>query len=313
MNETIYRAADGSPRSLGRDTAATVGRWPEIVAAVGYAPRVFNGPVPSRSPDVRRFYHASYLNQSTRGFCVGFNLTGTAMTRLRIPDGATADAGEPLPKVALSPLWTYAVGRRACRAAGYNPLQLGDGLIGSVAAKGLQGEGFVPLEQFPSPPRAVDSYNRESPPPAALEPVAQHHRVLDLKLAGDFDHGLELNAAGFPLALASAIPEGMMHSDPATGVFSMSGPIVGGHLYQMLDHDRERDVAWIAQAWVNWGARSSDPEYAPMGGYTQLGYCRLSDLARYFSDRAMSTGSSEIICLNTVEGFGPPIVDYSAL
>jgi hypothetical protein len=113
---------------------------------------------------------------------------------------------------------------------------------------------------------------------------------------------LEMNAAGMPLAICSEVPQSMLRTD-AGGMFRMLGPPVGGHCYQFLDHDRNKDVAWIGQSWAHWGERSDDPSYANRGGFTQIGTCPLSDLALWFTPAQMSSGSAEAICYNTVEGF----------
>jgi hypothetical protein len=138
------------------------------------------------------------------------------------------------------------------------------------------------------------------------------HLVKEFALAESFEHGLELLGAGFPLAFASSIPSGMMQTD-AKGFFRMKGGVVGGHEYQIVDYDKDQNLIWVAQAWERWGEKSDDPAYQEMHGYTQIGSCPLDEMAAWFSDRAMSSGSSEVMAANIVDGFAPPIVDYSSM
>lgn len=308
----VYYLPNGIPRALGRNTDLTVKNWNVLAARIPIAPRIFNGQAAPKSPNIRRFYHASFLSQRQRGYCTGFNWTGTIMTRLRIPDGATDTTGTPLPKVRLSPLYTYDVGRKACTADGYN-MGGGDGLIGSQVSIGTQRDGVTLLESYDSSPSAIDNHRNGTVPSTSVLSLGHQHIVKDFALAQSFQHYMELQSGGHPCSFASSIPSGMMNCDPNTGEFQMTGPIVGGHEYQVLDFDTTLDRIWIAQSWEYWGQKSSDPEYSDMHGYTQLGYCSLTDMERWFSDSAMSSGASEIMFANTVEGWAPPLVDYSSM
>jgi hypothetical protein len=309
MGDSIVFSTPMGDRALGRDTDATVAHWDAIVASMPTAPRIFAaGAAPRKSPNVRRFHYDAYLDQRSKGYCVGFNACATVMTRLRIPADATETAGDPLPEVILSPLATYDISRLQASAEGIN-LGNGDGSIGSCAARGLARLGCVDWATHPSPPSAIDSHRNNSPLPAADLAFGKLHLVRAFALAEDWEHGLELNAGGLPLAICSAIPQGMMQTD-AKGFFRMRGGVVGGHCYQLIDHDQDQNLAWIGQSWANWGERNADPRYANRGGYTQVGTCPLDELASWFSPRAMANGSSEIICVNTVEGFGPAILSW---
>src|SRR6516162_3246298 len=113
-SDHFYELPGGLVRALGWDVDANMKFWDQIVSTTPLAPRFHHGQSPQKSPDIRRFYHASFLSQRDRGFCVGFNTCGTMMTRLRIPEGATATTGTPLPLVRLSPLYTYDIARWQC-------------------------------------------------------------------------------------------------------------------------------------------------------------------------------------------------------
>ncbi|MBX6311967.1 MAG: hypothetical protein IRY99_03455 [Isosphaeraceae bacterium] len=294
-----------APRPLGRNTAATVQNWDRIVAVTPIAPRIFGGEVPRKSPNIRRFYHASFLSQRSRGFCVGFNTAGTFMTLLRIPPDATETTGEPLPLVPLSPLYTYDISRLQARQDGI-ALGPGDGSIGSSAFRGSAQLGVVRLEDYPSTPADIDRHRNGTDPGDQVEALGRQHLLTAYAICESWEHGLEVVASGRPAALCSPIPSGMLRTD-AQGRFRMSGGIVGGHCYQFLDFDMDQDLAWIAQAWEYWGEQTDDPHYAPMHHFTQLGTCPLSELEKYFTPSAMSSGASEILVANTLQGWTPLI------
>jgi hypothetical protein len=307
MDSPVFDTTMGE-RALGRDTPATVAHWPAIVASMPVAPRIFGAaPVPRKSPDVRRFHYMAFKDQRSRGFCVGFNSNATVMTRLRIPDGATPTTGEPLPEINLSALYMYDISRMEAAAEGFN-LGRGDGGIGSCAAKGSQKNGVCLANLYPDAGQVVDSHVNNSRPDGGATAFGQLHPVKEIALADSWEHGLELNAGGMPLAICSDIPGSMMNCD-ASGAFRMRGGVVGGHCYQLIDHDQDRNLAWVGQCWARWGEQSADPAYAPRGGFTQIGTCPLDELARWFSPNAMANGSSEIVAFNTVAGFAPPILD----
>ena len=302
-NPAYLVTADG-PRALGRHTQATQQHWAAISKSMPVAPRVFSSaglPVPRRSPDVRRFHYDLFLDQRQRGMCVGFNTAGVIMTRLRIPPGATETVGDPLPEVALSPIFIYDLSRIEARSEGYL-LGFGDGAIGSCAARGCARWGVCDWADDPANPAVIDSHQNDSrPPPEALTFGLSHH-VKSFALCDSFEHALEMNAAGWPLAVCSEIPRSMLTTG-LDGSFRMVGAAVGGHCYQFLDHDRDLDLAWIGQSWANWGEQSDDPKYADRDGYTQIGTCPLSELGDWFSPMMMASGASEVICYNTIEGF----------
>lgn len=314
MSDTapIFELPGGLIRALGRDTDANIRFWDQIISRTAVAPRMFAGQTPQKSPDIRRFYHASFLSQRGRGYCVGFNTCGTMMTRLRIPQGATATTGTPLPLVQLSPLYTYDIARWQCTESGFN-MGSGDGLISSEAFKGSKARGCVELQSYPSGPKDIDNHKNGTKPNQTALTEGKEHLMEEFAIADSFEHGLELMAGGFPLAFGSMIPSGMMKTDEK-GFFRMKGSVIGGHCYQMLDYDKDKNLAWIAQAWERWGEKTSDPHFQEMHGFTQLGTCPLDELAGWFSDRSMAKGESEILVCNTVAGFDSPIeVDYSSM
>jgi hypothetical protein len=188
----------------------------------------------------------------------------------------------------------------------------GDGLITSQAYVGAKKRGCIELEHYPSGPSDIDNHRNGTKPNQKILDLAGDNLVREFALAESFEHGLELNSGGFPLTFGSMIPSGMMQTD-AKGFFRMKGEVVGGHAYQFLDYDKDQNLAWIAQSWERWGEKTSDPHYQSMNGYTQMGTCPLDELAKWFTDRAMATGQSEIMVPNTIDGFAPPIVDYSSM
>jgi hypothetical protein len=308
----VFKTPHGA-RALGRNTELTVAHWDQLVSLMPVGPRIFRDagqPVPRRSPNLIRFHYKSFRSQRSRGFCVGFNFSSTIMTRLRIPDGATPDTGEPLPEIELSALYSYDVMRMECESEGIH-MGSGDGGIGSCAIKAAHTYGCVTTEVSPDTPSLIDNHRNGTKPAQSAREFGRFHPVKDFAICESWEHGLELNAGGFPLAVASAIPAGMMNTD-AKGRFKMTGSPIGGHEYQIIDHDQDEDLAVIGQCWPNWGEKNSDPIYEPRGGYTQVGFCSLTELRRWFSSAAMSSGAAEITVVNTVVGFAPPILDYSA-
>ena len=233
------------------------------------------------------------------------------MTRLRIPEGATATTGTPLPLVQLSPLYTYDIARWSCTENGYN-MGSGDGLIASQAYVGSKKRGCVELPHYPSEPSDIDNHRNGTKPGPRVMDLGDDHSMEEFALADSFEHGLELMGGGFPVTLASLIPSGMMQTD-AKGFFRVKGEVVGGHAYQFVDYNKDENLAWIAQAWEHWGEKTTDPHFREMGGFTQLGTCPLDELAQWFTDKAMASGQSEILVCNSVAGFAPLIVDYSSM
>jgi hypothetical protein len=312
MDTPVFDTPMG-PRALGRDTPLTVAHWDRLVAGMQVAPRIFRDAgqaVPTKSPDIRRFHYDSFLSQRSKGYCVGFNSCATVMTRLRIPADATATTGEPLPEIKLSPLFMYDISRMEAAAEGIN-LGRGDGSIGSCAGRGSMKWGVCDWDDDPGDAASVDSHRNDTTPPEKAQAFGKLHLVKAMALADSFAHGKELVAAGIPASICSDIPSGMMRTD-AKGFFRMTGGVVGGHDYQWIDFDESLDLAWIGQCWPQWGEQSSDPRYAQRGGYTQVGTCPLSELERWYSPRAMSNGSSEIIVYNTVDGFAPTMLDLGS-
>jgi len=316
-NSIVFRTSMGE-RALGRNTAATVAAWDRLVASTPTAPRVFRSAglvVPDHSPDIVRFFYLAFRSQRQRGICTGANTSSVIMVRLRIPDGATETTGDPLPEIGLSMLYAYDVGRMEAEAEGIRlgdtPGPRGDGGIGSCTMKAAHKYGVATLDVDSDDPTLIDSHRNGNIPSASARAFGVAHVVKDMAIADSWEAGLELNAAGFPLAICSDIPGSMMNCD-ASGFFRMRGGVVGGHCYQLIDHDKRSDRATIGQCWPQWGERSSDPKHANRGGFTQLGTCPLSELEPWFSARAMANGSSEMCVANTVTGFQAPILNLGA-
>jgi hypothetical protein len=312
----VFRTPEGFTRALGRNTAATVRSWDRLVVGLPVAPRVMRGVIPDESPLIRRFYHSSFLSQRHRGTCVGHNTASVLMTRMRIPPDATATTGEPLPLVRLSPLYTYDISRMEAQKEGINlgnnPGPQGDGSIGSCAIKASHDLGCVRLEDYDSSPQAIDNHRNGTIPPPQVQNTGKLHIVKEFAICDSFEHGLEMLGAGFTVNFCSDIPESMMHVD-SKGFFRMRGNIAGGHCYSVLDYSKKLDLAWVPQAWEYWGEQTTNPAYSEMHGYTQIGTCPLSELAKFFTPQLISNGSSEIYVANSVQGWQPAIIDYSVM
>lgn len=214
-----------APRPLGRDTAHTVAHWDRIIAGMPIAPRpVQRGPRPRRSR-LRRFHHATYLSQDTRGFCVGHNFAGTLMSQLRVPRGGSPES-EPLEAVRLNPIYQYDLARLEAAREGID-FGFGDGALLSTAARGAGQYGCVERSAYEASPRALARHGNGTVPPEDVLSLGRLHPVA-FALLESVEHAKEMLAGGFFIVVASEIPQGMMQTDPA-GFFRMQGPIVGGH------------------------------------------------------------------------------------
>ena len=306
----VFRVPSGFDRALGRDTLRTRKNWDTLISEISTAPHIMRG-VPEESPYIRRFHHQSFLSQRQRGFCVGFNTANSIMTLLRIPLGATANTGTPLPLRQISPLYIYDISRMVASNEGIR-LGNGDGGIGSCAIKACHKWGAVELGEYDSSPQAIDQHRNGTVPSSDAIKTGTEHPVNEFSICDSWSHGLEMLGSGFPITLCSEIPEGMMHSD-AKGFFRMIGNVVGGHCYAMCDYSKKLNLAWISQAWEGWGEKTTDPTFTPLHGYTQIGTCPLDELERYFDQRKVGSGASEIYVANSVEGWTPKIVDYGPM
>lgn len=300
---------------LGRDTAATVRHWSAIRAAMAPAPRLFRGPLPRKSPDNRRYRNHRYRNQEI-GCCVGQSLASMVETLLRMPLGRTLNT-PPDPAVDLSPLWTYYVARRWSFAHGIN--LGGEGAIVSHGIQAVNASGVARMADWPDTAQNEQLYSDRQTPPAATS-EAKDHLVRTYGILETWDDMLAAVAAGFIVQIGIEIPQGFMQTDDA-GRFTLRGGDVGGHAITFEDYDQDQDIAYIGNSWDDalWGMRAENFGFGLTAadldprrhGRVGVGVCSLTDLGRYFTARMMSTGQSEAVVANTVDGWAPKLLSFA--
>lgn len=288
---------------FGRDTDATRRQWPSIVASVGIAPSLFQGPLPRKSPENRRFRLPRYRGQLI-GCCVGENTTSMCETLLRMPEPREADS-KPLDGTGLSPLWVYWLARKWSRDHGVN--LGGEGAIVSHAIQALNADGVVGWDRWPATDDAYRQYSDRIRPGQDIESEADSHPVKEMAILDSWDAILHYLAGGFTVSIGVPIPAGITQTND-DGMFRWSGRTIGGHCMELLDYDMDSDRVWLGNSWANarWGARSDDPAYqGKCQGHSNIGQCSLTDLEKVFHPSLMANGTSEAVVTNNVVGWRP--------
>jgi len=302
-------------RPLGR-VQATAKQWRALKATMVLAPRIKPPADQRRSPHLARFRPAVPWFQR-RGFCVGWTGAIVAATTLNTPENGTEDSPPARnPPIVLSPLFSYDISRMECLQEG---IHLGneDGSIVGCLIRGAGKMGKVLWSSDPAyGPGGPDDNNMEErhpndnkPEQADLTEGLTH--VCMGAMCESFDHGLEMNKAGFSLDMGSSIPQGFMNTD-TNGRFTWSGKEVGGHSYQLVEHDETSDTALIGNNWPQWGIRQTGLP-SQMQGYLNIAICSLTDLRAQFTPAKMRSGASEIGVISDVRGFSRPLIrlDFS--
>jgi hypothetical protein len=299
-----------NPNLLGRDTRANVKHIDRVVAAVGafvLPRRLAAAPRPKASPNNAKYWNRRYCGQEL-GDCTGEANANAAQTLLRMPPGRTA-ASTPLPRKDLSALWAYYNGRILAKSQGID--FGGDGCIGSLVAYAAQKTGFTSIENYPPTPANYKDYSDDVRPPAACFTEGPHHCYGEVKILQSFEDVLALLAGGWVVPVGTDVTEGMMTCDKG-GWWRMTGQVVGGHEYCLVDFNETEDWIDIGNSWANaeWGLKEDHPDQDPAcHGYNNIGRTYLSEYARLWTPAHISSGASEALAVNTVAGWAPKASD----
>lgn len=278
---------------FGRDTTATIRGWDRIAERIAPAPALFGGPLPRRSPDLRRFRNPRVRHQ-WRGTCVGQSGAAMAETTIRTP-APFDDSSEPNPAIDLSPLWVYAIAREKSRELG---VLLGpEGAIVSHALLAVQERGFVPWSAWPGTAENERAYRDGQIPRAALD-APKLTPVQDVRRLTHPDQILEYLAGGYSVWVG--LPwRGGLTTSPA-GAFGWGSRSLGGHAVELLGYDLDADLVWVGNSWQGWGA-----------GGSGIGATRWADLALDLTERALNNGRSEACVVAEVDGWRPKIRSWA--
>jgi hypothetical protein len=105
----------------------------------------------------------------------------------------------------------------------------------------------------------------------------------------------------------------MMRCEPRTGAWRMTGALVGGHEYCLVDFDEDEDWIDVGNSWANagWGSLENHPDQDPRcHGFNNIGRTPLGEYARYWSPRMIESGQSEALAVNTVTGWAPKVSTF---
>jgi hypothetical protein len=280
---------------LGRDTVATVAAYDQIKEALLPAPTLFAGPLPDKSPDLRRFLNVRRRAQEI-GCCVGESGAASGELAVRTP-GRTFDpaAAVPLDAVDLSALWVY---NRARKYSAEQGVRMGRaGAIVSHALLAILRDGHRPYASWPSTSATYRAYrDGDAGVPEAARAAETIRVVADVRRIISLEQGLEYLAGGYTLWVGSEWRSSM---GPARdGAYGWGGGSPGGHAYHVFAYDKAADTIGVQNSWDNvpWGVQP--------GG---IGFVRLSAWARDFSDRTLSGGASEIVVVSDVGDWLPRV------
>lgn len=274
-----------NPRPLGRVDASP--HMEGIKAVLRVAPRLFRGPLPPKSPDIRRFRNPR-LHHQVRGTCVGQSGASLCETTIRTPDGF-GDATRPNPAIDISPLWVYAKAREYT-ARTDRSIYNGEGAIVSHALLAVKECGFVGWDAWPCT-EANEASFRDGQIPGAAISAPRLRPIGDARRLESWDQVREYLAGGYSVWIGVSWPNGAMDTD-GQGRFAWTGRSVGGHAVELIDYDETTDRAWIANSWQGWGDGLG------------IGSTSLRSIASVLSDRNLASGSSEAVVISNVDGWG---------
>jgi hypothetical protein len=168
----------------------------------------------------------------------------------------------------------------------------------------LKSAGSCHWNLWPCSEAAERAYSDQAGPPSRdCQVEGAHHRTVDAAIIDSDSKLLTFLGLGYPVAFGIPIYESIQQTD-ANGFFHLfGGNTLGGHCMRLLGYSKSKNLAVVGNSWPNWGARSSDSYYAPMNGFTNIGYCPLDELMRYFAPRPLSTGETEAVILSKNERF----------
>jgi hypothetical protein len=266
------------------------------------APRILPKKVkalPRRSPNNRRFRNLRKRNQLI-GDCAGESFAAMGETTIRTPDNFT-DEDEPLDPIDLSALWCYYISRKACTENGISGIMQGEGSLVNMTLIGAKKYGLRKLEDWPSTKANYDNYykqERTGKPPQACIDAEPINLIDDIASLLNPDQILEYLSQGYSVNVGTVWPSNAFNAD-SEGRFSWSGSPSGGHAWELLDYDQDKDLAWCGNSWdQSWGVNPGC-----------IGVTKLSSLMREFSEKKLRSGETEASVSCGVEGFEPKFLD----
>lgn len=274
-----------SERVLGRVDARPY--LESIQSSIRVAPKLFRGPLPRRSPNIRRFRNPRLHHQVT-GTCVGQSGASLAETTIRTPDGFKDDT-KPNKAIDVSPLWVYAKAREYT-ARTDRSIYNGEGAVVSHALLAMKEAGFVGWDAWPCTEANERAFRDGVVPTEALQ-SKKLMPIGDVRRLETWDQVREYLAGGYSVWIGVSWPSGAM-STTADGKFSWSGRSVGGHAVELVGYDEDAGVAWINNSWQGWGDSLG------------CGYTSLPAIANVLSDRNLASGGSEAVVISNVDGWG---------
>lgn len=291
------RPAGGFPLPLGRDTDRTIRQADRVLAALAPAPRLFRGPVPSKSPRIDRF-RVPRLRDQKIGKCVGESGAANAETTVQTPDPFRDDSAPTGHAFAASSLWCYFVARRETAKYDRSILR-GEGAIVSDALKAAQAEGFIPFEAWPDDDAGYYEIERSGRLPAAVQAAERAKAIGDARRLADPDQILEYLAGGYSVWIGVPWRGGSSTRADRDGRhrFQWGHRNVGGHAVELLAYDLDADEVAVGNSWMGagWGDRERG-----------VGWCPWSALARDLTAAALGSGVSEAVVFTEIGGSWAP-------
>ena len=271
---------------LGRDTDATMRSVARIGHVLRAAPPVMKGTYPRKSFRLDRFHNTRYRGQLI-GSCVGEAGAAMGETTVRTPEPLKEDS-VPLDPVAFSQLWCYWIARDYSRRQGIN--LGGEGAIVShfYAAANERDKGLKPYEVWPATEANYRSYRDTSVPRAAIEAEPIPPRGEGLVLT-DPDQIFEYLAAGYSVDVGTSWHGAQ--STRADGYCRWGSPSIGGHSYQLLWYDLDKNQIGFSNSWDNaqFGLQPGGLWWTDLNVYMQE-----------FSAQTMRSGQSEAVVIAEV-------------
>jgi hypothetical protein len=302
-------------RRLGRDTELTIQTKPHWETLIPEAPHVFANTSDSVevSPPIWRYCPGGFQNQWI-GMCVGCGTANGAGTVVRIPEHCVFDPADPskstppLPTRQLSGLYAY---WNARNVRGSQGRPWGEGAVVAYSLEGLMKWGVIPEELWPDTQANQNAFSDGRAPSAAMRAEGALHVVVDARRITSKGMYFDYLAQGFPIIDGVSISRGWM-STADDGRFTLGGMGVGGHCTLTVGYDRRKNRLYKRNSWAQWGAKTSDPEFAGQAkGYSNIGYCDLEQyIGYYLSDDKLASGETDAFVINNVPGFEKPKIQF---
>jgi hypothetical protein len=246
--------------------------------------------------------------------CVGCGTANGAATVIRIPEHCVFDPADPskstppLPTRRLSGLFSY---WNARNVRGSQGRPWGEGAVVAYSLEGLMRWGVIPEELWPDTQANQAAFSDGRAPGDAMRAEGAKHVVLDARRITSKGMYFDYLAQGFPIIDGVSISRGWT-STREDGYFALGGAGIGGHCTLTVGYDRRKNRLYKRNSWMQWGARTSDPEFAGQAqGFSNIGYCDLDQYERYYlGDDKLASGETDAFVINDVPGFEKPKIQF---